>query len=579
MTEKIEFKSATASDDSLLFQNPDRGFRSEINLRIEKTRKAGINYDWRTVFADATEVEQRAVIDRIFDIYILKDKGYVSKLTNAYLYITCCHNEKRIPADVLKVLRLYFEMCRERKIKNNVRFAYNWNYARNYKVSDENKELLASECASEEVVLSHIEELASIVAEYKDTIHKISSGFIGYGGEMAGPLQYPVISYAKVINAVMEKLCLPNNLYYSCRLPQYKKEFTDAYPDFAFDDRIGINNDAMFGEQTKEYWESAWFQKGNPGNLPVDWWEQVAFDAPTASQDGEMYTTRGLLDTSCGRYYNPRVPSGIEIILECFRHRLTQMSQWHSYHESCEKNAVIDKWIKEGYITADLLDAEGIVYDEQRYSELLAAVQGELPKKLESKYPEDFECTEILEHLVYLESVDRDNVMQRWIEEEEITPEILKGNNIIFDPDWFYDDEGKKVKRNPFEFLRDHLGYRVKLKTAEISVQNTIRVNLLLENYGFASAFNLESGFAVLDKNGKVVSEITAGLPSEWHSHNPKDPYSDEILTHIVSAELPLPNVTKEFKVAFFMRNSMGEYVSTANKCEKLNGYQIIKDI
>ena len=74
MTEKIEFKSATASDDSLLFQNPDRGFRSEINLRIERTRKAGINYDWRTVFADATEVEQRAVIDRIFDIYILKDK-------------------------------------------------------------------------------------------------------------------------------------------------------------------------------------------------------------------------------------------------------------------------------------------------------------------------------------------------------------------------------------------------------------------------------------------------------------------------------------------------------------------------
>ena len=576
---KIVFKTASASDDGLTFNNPDRGFRSEINLRIEKTRKEGINYDWRTVFADSSEEEQRAVIDRIFDIYVLQDKGYVSKLTNAYLYITCCHDEKHIPDKVKNALRLYFKVCRERKIKNNVRFAYNWSYARNYKVSDENKELLITECASEEVILSHIEELAPIIAEYKDTIHKISSGFIGYGGEMAAPLQYPCVSYAEVIKAVMEKFCLPNGLYYSCRLPQYKKEFTDAYPDFIFADRIGINNDAMFGEQTKQYWESAWYQKGNPGKLPIDWWEQVAAEAHSASPDGEMYTTRGLLDTSCGRYYNPRIPSGLEIILECFRHRHTQMSQWHSFHESLEKNRVIDKWIRDGYVTAELLDAEGIVYDENRYPELLAAVKGRASQKTESKYPEDFSCTEVLEHIVYLESINRENVIERWINSEKITPEILKENKITFDPDWFLDDEGKMVERNPYEFLRDHLGYRIKLISADVEVNETVNVNLELQNFGFASAFNLQSGFALLDKSGRVISEIFAGEPSRWHSHDPKDPYSDEILTHRVSASLSLPEQGGEYILAFFMRNSMGEYVKTANKCESLNGHQIIANI
>ena len=135
------------------------------------------------------------------------------------------------------------------------------------------------------------------------------------------------------------------------------------------------------------------------------------------------------------------------------------------------------------------------------------------------------------------------------------------------------------VEYNPYEFLRDHLGYRIKLISAEWSVGRTVKVNLELQNFGFASAFNLQSGFALLDKNGMVINEILTGDPSKWHSHNPADPYSDEVLIHRVSAELPLPEQSGEYSLAFFMRNSMGEYVKTANKCESLNGHQIIANI
>ena len=126
--------------------------------------------------------------------------------------------------------------------------------------------------------------------------------------------------------------------------------------------------------------------------------------------------------------------------------------------------------------------------------------------------------------------------------------------------------------------MRDHLGYRIKLQSANYSVSDTINIELTLKNFGFASAFNLESGFAVLDSDNNLICEILAGEPKYWHSHDPADPYSDKILTHTIYAKIEKPNL-KNIKLAFFMRNSLDEYVRTVNKCEVVNGYHIIDSV
>ena len=53
------------------------------------------------------------------------------------------------------------------------------------------------------------------------------------------------------------------------------------------------------------------------------------------------------------------------------------------------------------------------------------------------------------------------NVMIRWIEKETVTPQILEENGILYDPAWFYDSDGTELSRNPYEFIRDHLGYKL----------------------------------------------------------------------------------------------------------------------
>lgn len=69
-----------------------------------------------------------------------------------------------------------------------------------------------------------------------------------------------------------------------------------------------------------------------------------------------------------------------------------------------------------------------------------------------------------------------------------------------------------------------------------------MQVGLQLANYGFSVPFNMESGFAILDEENRVVSTVSAGTPSGWHSRNPAD-YTDAArLTHTISGRVSLPN-------------------------------------
>jgi hypothetical protein len=168
--------------------------------------------------------------------------------------------------------------------------------------------------------------------------------------------------------------------------------------------------------------------------------------------------------------------------------------------------------------------------------------------------------------------VPKDSVMQRWINNETITPEMLDTEGIIYDPAWFYDDNGKLVHRNPYEFVRDHLGYKVQAQNmtirGEFKKDSLMTFNIKLKNYGFAAAFNIESGYMILDKDYNVVSEVKAGEPSKWYSHDPENWKSTEILEHTVSGDLTLPKESGKYYIAFYMRNTMEDYAKLSNNMD-----------
>lgn len=160
---------------------------------------------------------------------------------------------------------------------------------------------------------------------------------------------------------------------------------------------------------------------------------------------------------------------------------------------------------------------------------------------------------------------------------EEVTEKLLDDMGLAYSSGWFIDKNGNKVKRNAFEYIRDHLGYRISAKQAHIKKKdNNLRISLDLENYGYGAAFNLKSGFAILDENGNLVTDIPAGEPETWFGTAPEHYENRKLLTHTVSADIPVSDVKGKYSVAFYIKNSLDQFARMDNSVEYKNGYHIL---
>ncbi|MBO7218192.1 MAG: DUF4832 domain-containing protein, partial [Clostridia bacterium] len=138
-------------------------------------------------------------------------------------------------------------------------------------------------------------------------------------------------------------------------------------------------------------------------------------------------------------------------------------------------------------------------------------------------------------------------------------------------------------RRNPYEFIRDHLGYKLQAQNLEIKDNE---VTLTFKNFGFAAPFCLESGFALLDENYNAISLVKAGVPDEWisvpvdyHTKRQFKSVQESILTHTVSAKLDIPTDGKKYHIAFYLKNRMNQSARLSNAPDSIdfkNGYNIL---
>ena len=475
--------NASYKNKVVFMYNPDRGFRVHNVIRVKDI----VDY-----IGDEETLEKR--VKQIFDGYT----GRVTEpwsITYAYIYLTPWHLEE-LPNEALVAVEGIFKYARKNKIKLMASFCYNDNYVLYYGQSEEAKQQLASECADEATILRHIDQLAPIIAEYKDCCFTIKNGFIGYVGEWAEPYQYPPVDYNVITKAIVDKLCAPNELYFSHRLPRYTVAVKEAYPGWENAKWIGFNNCAFFGEQKNEGWASEEFQVGDSAG----WWEYICEKGAYFPVTGEMYTS-GYLNQN-GVFLDAK-----ESILELAHHHHTVFSFYHGKYDA-----------KEGYV----------------------------------------------------------RVMDLWAR-EDIGPQWLDANGIIYDPNWFLDDNGNSVIRNCYEFIRDHLGYKLVAEKIKIeAADGKIKVGMEFKNYGFSAAFNLKSGFALLNDKYEVVSEVEVGEPTKWYSHDPETPKSTEVLNYSLSAELDAPTSSGKYYVAFYLRNLQGVGAQLSNEVQFEENYNIL---
>lgn len=570
---EAEFEPIYGGDDAFLNYNPDRGFRTELVLIVKSefiddeflgegklfdtkqeadsrqiylgpgynvvevnkdgTTKYAVRYVelWRTIFTEKDEEYNKKIINEVFDFYYrMNDNGEYkydpSHLVLSYIYLTEW-NTRALSNGALECVRQYFEVCRERQIKNMLRFSYNWGY-NIPNTTEENRTLLQSQCINEIGLGMHTKQLGPLCGEFKDTIHSISNGFLGFVGEWASVYQWPLIDYNMAMKLIMDNICVPNDIYYSSRMPKYRYDFLKAYPDEKYSRLIGLNCDAFYGEQKRPYWNSEEYQYGLiDSNYNINWYDYATETAYYAPADGEMYTQQVLT------MYDMR-PYGYECMLQLAHHRYSAFSYWHGYLDTIEN-------------------------PEFRDTNIMNAWQN--PNDNKGYYA-------------------------------PVTLEKLKTMKIIYDPAWLTDKNGNSREGlDAYDYIRDHLGYRLRLIDSKLSWDTSeshiASVSFNIKNFGFAAAFNIRSELIILNETGEIVSHTDAGDPSKWISL-PDDLYNDnyavagsiedKVITHKVDSQIEMPLQEGRYTLALRLYADNDIPVRLANDMSYKDGYHILSN-
>lgn len=125
-----------------------------------------------------------------------------------------------------------------------------------------------------------------------------------------------------------------------------------------------------------------------------------------------------------------------------------------------------------------------------------------------------------------------------------ITEDSLRQHHMPVSDSYFQKQDGTKVQRNMFDYIRDHLGYRIELQSLQLPEKlqsgKENRLKLGLVNRGFATAFGEHPVYFVLiDDKGKVTEFLTKANPLDWQPFQPGDAAYTP-LVHSVNQSLQL---------------------------------------
>lgn len=142
----------------------------------------------------------------------------------------------------------------------------------------------------------------------------------------------------------------------------------------------------------------------------------------------------------------------------------------------------------------------------------------------------------------YKEKGAPDKYSMMYWKETPITEDFLRDNQMPVSDGYFRNQDGTPAERNVFEYIRDHLGYRIELQALVFKNDTT---GLLLVNRGFSTLFNEHPVYFVLtDESGNVChTQLTDANVRDWQPSSPDRPQSIPQL-HRITAKLQ----TKDLK-------------------------------
>ena len=138
--------------------------------------------------------------------------------------------------------------------------------------------------------------------------------------------------------------------------------------------------------------------------------------------------------------------------------------------------------------------------------------------------------------------------IDHWME-TPLTKEQLEKENLPISDGYFQNYAGDPVERTEFEYIRDHLGYRIELQSArfqnQVSSNGSLPVKVELINRGFATLINPRHVYFVLiNTSGELVlKQKTDTNPQTWQPFQPGD-LNYKPLTHSIEGNISLNEMT-----------------------------------
>lgn len=140
-----------------------------------------------------------------------------------------------------------------------------------------------------------------------------------------------------------------------------------------------------------------------------------------------------------------------------------------------------------------------------------------------------------------------------------ITEDSLRQHHLPVSDCYFRKTDGTTVERNVFDYIRDHLGYRIELQSLQLPEKlqsgknNELTLNLI--NRGFATVFGEHPVYFVLiDGKGEVAEFLTDANPLDWQPFQPNDSTYTPLI-HPVNLSLALPDsvAAGEYKLGLWI--------------------------
>jgi hypothetical protein len=157
----------------------------------------------------------------------------------------------------------------------------------------------------------------------------------------------------------------------------------------------------------------------------------------------------------------------------------------------------------------------------------------------------------------YSEHEGNNHSIDRW-RSETVTKNDLEAAKLPAADGWFEDAYGQPMSRVWYDYIRDHLGYRLEAREAKWSTQAKAGTpwsfDLTLVNRGFAAPVNPRQALLLLiPRSGPPVELPLAADPRTWQPYAPGDP-EFKTLHHKISFHGKLPSLPPgDYSVALWL--------------------------